>query len=396
MSILINRNPSGRLICLHALTKTLNEKFGRDKFTINDLKYDENASTNIIDFCELLIDNSSIDHHVCPYLNNPLSNARCYLTQSKTDDTQKSKSASDAMNALDGLGFVKRNDDYANLTDSGIMFGNHDFASENWLSIAKKAVLSYGPFVGMLYKISLKNINGQIKIKKSDVHVQFPQTHEQIKSGSTTVQLSTGSESDTNTRTRAIMFSWAVSTGFAIPSNYNCPTNKKQWHVETRDIVEKNRWSYSKYNFYIPQNLFNDKHYVDNPLNYSWLTKSIRSLRERGQESIRRASLNNDARIKNRRFAIVYALAKYSECGAILDFKNLIEKLKTEPDLFIINEDEFMHVMQRETQIAPLCGIPFSYNDKMMTPLTRINIPELCRGAPDIVINKIDDMLEIH
>ena len=79
-----------------------------------------------------------------------------------------------------------------------------------------------------------------------------------------------------------------------------------------------------------------------------------------------------------------------------MDFKNLIEKLKTEPDLFIINEDEFMHVMQRETQIAPLCGIPFSYNDKMMTPLTRINIPELCRGAPDIVINKIDDMLEIH
>jgi len=130
MAVLINRNPSGRLICLHALTRTLDKKFAAEDFTINDLKYDEELSVNITDFCELLTKISSVKDPVCPYLDNPLSKAKCYLTQSKQYDTQKSKSASDAMNALDGLGLVSRGKRNSKLTIEGKSFANNDFSSE--------------------------------------------------------------------------------------------------------------------------------------------------------------------------------------------------------------------------------------------------------------------------
>ena len=47
MAALINRKPSGRLICLHALIQTLNVKFPNSQnFANKDAKYDSNLPNN--------------------------------------------------------------------------------------------------------------------------------------------------------------------------------------------------------------------------------------------------------------------------------------------------------------------------------------------------------------
>jgi len=393
MAVLINRNPSGRLVCLHALMKTLDKKFNDKNFTINDLKYDEELSVNITDYCELLTKISSVNDPVCPYLDNPLSKAKCYLTQSKQYDTQKSKSASDAMNALDGLGFVLRGNNNSKLTSQGKDFVKNEFSSKQWFQLARKAVLGYGPFVGLLYEISKLGKTNPIEVTKSQIALGFPQTKETVRHESKLIPLSMGSQDDTITRTRSVMFSWAITTGFAIPSNYDEPKDPSIWQVDTASFVEQKKWLTSKYKFYIPKDLFNGNHYVSRPLNYSWLTKSIRALRERGQESIRKFSLVYESCVKNRRFAITYALAKCAENKTTLDFNKFVESLRKHSKYFVINNTKFKQVMAAESKIAVLCGIPFDYQKGIMTPLTKINLKELSKGAPLEVIQKVNDVI---
>ena len=395
MAVLINRNPNGRLICLHALVKTLDSKFGKNKsFTINDLKYDQTSNTNITDFCELLIKPASISHEVCPYLDNPLSKAKCYLTQSIQHDTQKSKSASDAMNALDGLGFVKRGITNAKLTKLGIDFAKCDFKTKEWLFLARNAVLSYGPFIGLLYEIKKKGNSFPLETSKSEISLGFPQTQENVRYKNKLIVLSTGSQDDTITRTRAVLFSWAVSTGFAIPSTHAFPNDQDLWHIETRDYVEQEKWLAAKYKFFIPDNLFDGTHYVDRPLNYTWMTKSTKALRERGQEIIRESSLFHEPRVKNRRFALVYALAKCATNDSELDFTKLITNMKSEKELFVIDDKKFELVMAAESKIATICGIPFNIKNGKMKPLTKINIDVLKLGASSDLVKKVDSIID--
>lgn len=391
MAALINRNPNGRMICLHALTKTLNSKFGQsDEFSINDLKYDENSHMNITDFCEILVKPSSVKQKVCPYLDNPLSKAKCYLTQSIQHDTQKSKSASDAMNALDGLGFVRRGKEKAKLTKTGITFANTDFKSPNWLTLAKEAVLGYGPFIGLLFEIKQKSMKRVIEISKSQISLAYPQTREKISYEGKLIELSTGSQDDTITRTRAVLFSWAVSTGFAIPKNMQKPSDENVWHIHTRDYVEQEKWHSSAYTFFIPNNLFNGKHFVNRPLNYTWMTKSTKALRERGQDLIRKASLEYESTIKNRRFAIVYSLAYAAHMDKRISFIKLLSFLKNEKTLFVINPSDFENVMINESKIAAVCGIPFFAETNILKPLTKINMDILKEGAPVELIQKLE------
>lgn len=393
MTVLINRNPTGRLICIHALVKCLQNKFPVDSFTINDLKYDANSFQNITDVCELMKTMQSTNELVCPYLNNPLSKAKCYLTQSVQHDTQKSKSASDAMNALDGLGFVTEDKNNRRLTEQGKSFAKTDFSSSKWIELARTAVLRYGPFVGLLYNIFKLGNTNPIEIKKSDINLGFPNPNETIRKDSRLIELSMGSQGDTITRTRSVLFSWAVSTGFAVPSNQDIPKDMDTWQISTRDFVEQKKWTSSKYKFIIPKNLFDGTHYVSRPLDYSWLTKNIRSLRERGQETIRNLSLLYESRVQNRRFAIVYALAKCADAGAKLDFNKFVDGLWQEPDFFVINSTNFNQIMSIESKIAILCGIPFDYKDGIMLPLTRININELSKGVPHDIYEKVNGIV---
>lgn len=54
MAYLINRNPCGRIICLHALLKYLYNKFKEESFTLTDMKFDKDSKFNIHGTCKLL------------------------------------------------------------------------------------------------------------------------------------------------------------------------------------------------------------------------------------------------------------------------------------------------------------------------------------------------------
>src|SRR3989338_9336890 len=205
MSYLINRNPSGRLICLHALLTYLYKRFENNSFTLNDLKYDALSKHNIHQTCTLLKKLPSIPFKTCPYLENHLSKAKCYLTQSKQEDKQKSKSASDAFNALEGLGFIKRSSVGGNITALGKEFALIPFDSTKSLEIIKNALLNYGPFVGFLNEIIKTGGN---YVSRSQIQLGYPLTNEKIKTGTSTIILSTGSTKDTITRTRSVLFIW--------------------------------------------------------------------------------------------------------------------------------------------------------------------------------------------
>ena len=84
------------------------------------------------------------------------------------------------------------------------------------------------------------------------------------------------------------------------------------------------------------------------------------------------------------------------EKNLIID-KNLAEKfteyMKKYPDLFVVDENEFEVVMEKELEIANICGIPFTREGKILTPITKIDIEVLKVGAPDSLITTLNEVI---
>lgn len=395
MVALVNRNPTGRLICIHALVKYLYSIFASSTFTLSDMKYDSERNDNILNNCESLVKLPSIPYKVCPFLDNPLSDAKCYLTQSKLLDTQKSKSVSDVSNALEGLGLIFRSGNRFHLTTTGIKFAKTDYFSKEWLILIRKCVVGYGPFIGLLYLASINsNQKNPRRIIKSEIKLGYPKTEEYIRIDKNLITLSTGSQKDTITRTRAVLFSWAVSSGFAYPLKITKPPEKDIWQIQTLGFVREKTWNSHMYHFDIPEELFCGNHIVNKPLNYRWMTKSTKALRERGQENIRKISLRYERIIKNRRFCIVFALAKCSDLGKNLNFNNLINVMRRYPSLFVIEEIDFHNIMLEELSIAFVTGIPYTLtSENLLKPLTKLNMNALTEGAPNEIVETVNTII---
>ncbi len=388
MSYLINRNPSGRLICLHALSGYLANRFSGTKFKLNDLKYDSQCPHNIHQTCKLLIKLPAVNFSVCPYLDNPLSQAKCYLTQSLQEDKQKSKSASDAFNALEGLGLINRDGKLGFLTVDGLEFVKNEYFNASTLKVIRKAVLRYGPFWSLLFLCS-KNKDQNNTIKREDVRIGYPETRETLARNGRTVVLSTGSQDDTITRTRSVLFAWAVTAGFLLPIGLETPKDMSSWHVELLPFIKSEKWTVHNYEVIIEESLLNSKPYVERPLGYNAMTKSTKALRERNQEEQRGATLELEEVIKNRRFAICYLLALASEQDSGVNFDKLVMELAAFEPHFVIDRQNFADVMRSELSIAFTTGIPFYEKNRVLIPMTRLNIDELASGAPEEVIKTL-------
>jgi hypothetical protein len=122
------------------------------------------------------------------------------------------------------------------------------------------------------------------------------------------------------------------------------------------------------------------------------MTKSTKALRERHQEDIRDLSLKYENIIKNRRFAIVYLLAKCSDDNKKMDITKLSLLLKTAPELFIISMTNFEATLYIETGIAAVAGIPFTHINNVLSPLTKVNIEKLTSGAPKKILDFLDEI----
>ena len=388
MTAIINRTPTGRLISLHSELRYLKTRYGTSKFELKGLKYDEEAKVNPLMFFPLAVNNPSIGIYD-PYLNNPLSPAKFHLTQSIQYDTQKSKSASECLNALEALGWIERFNNLSNLTEKGLAIAAYPYEDKNLFKLMRESVLGYGVFVGFLYKCYLNlDINGFII--KNSVEIGYKDTHEFIHFDGRNIPISTGSQKDTIVRTRSTLFAWAISTGFALPANHNIPTNRSKWHVDTLKEITSKHWGWSKMKMFIDDSLFDGSHFVERPLSYRWMTKSTKALREHGQQNIRNISLQEENKVKNRRYAIVYCLALCSRENIGLNYDKFIDQLLKYPDLFVVSNNEFKPVMQIEKDIAVVSGIPFVEKGNILKPLTKISIENLTKDAPLEVIKIID------
>lgn len=380
MAHLINRNTSGRMPCIHGICKYIIAEFGNKSFTIMDLKYDPTKKYNIHDFSPCAVKLNGSSYITCRYLNNPLSRAMCGLVQSVDYDPQKSKSASDIMNALDGLGLVDRDGRFAVLTELGERFAATDIQDPEWQKICKTAVLNYGPFVGMLYYAATVANNRAFSRKQLDI-LGYPRSQEIITIDGQNVLLSSGSESDTITRTRAVLLSFGISSGL-ITSDL------------ATDIYEysmSNDWNANS--FKISSDVKLEKILVKKPLSYTNLTKNTRSLRERGQSIVRGATVGHESIIRNRRLAIVYLLNEASKANKKVNYGKLCILIKKYPEVFIIDSPQVDSVMASELTIAFIAGIPYTITEGVVTPLTMVDESVLLRNAPDETIETIQKIL---
>ena len=357
--------------CLHGICEYIRMQFGDKPFTIEDLKYDENKKYNIHDFSPCAKNMGESSFMTCRYLRNPASLDKCALVQSVKVDGQKSKSASDIMNALNGLGFVKRTDGTAIMTDLGRRFALSKRQSPEWQAIVKRAVMMYGPFVGMLYTAIIKaDSEGNFARRDIDT-LGYPNSVDSVVVGGRSVLLSSGSQDDTITRTRSALLSWGVSAGIItspyIEDAYTYAMSAR-WNVNSF-VVNKSEFMASK-----PM--------VQNPLSYINLAKNTKSLRERGQEEVRGVTMQFEPIIKNRRLAVVYLLNKASHSNKQVDYKALCSLMKSYPETFVINESQYDAVMASELKVAFIAGLPYTINDNIVKPLSTLNEKTLLEDTP--------------
>lgn len=386
MAHLLNRNPAARIECLHALIKFIYNKFGSyNSFTMSSIKFNR-YDDNIHNYCTLLID-SPLGTKYCPYKENPLDDAGCSLTNGVNDDTTKSKEVSNTINALHALGFVERNGRNIKITAKGIKFSKTNYGTPEMQEIIKMAVLNYGPIIGVLKQICDTVYSNNI-FSTNDITVGYPNTSEIVKFKNYNVSLSSGSQGDSNTRTRSCLFAWLTTAGFIRPVELPALQDNEQAHYSYRDFINR---SHRGNNQYIlvekPSFAEGQGSFITNmPLNYSNLTKLTAALRENNQAIVREATMQYESRINNRRFAILFFLnqAFYSKKLLLLD--NLLTFFHLHYDLFIVSDVDLKEVITSELEIAYMAGIPYDiYTENGLAyikPITGLNISELSNGAP--------------
>ena len=88
MAYLINRKAPSRIECLHSLLKFLYQNFNFASFTLEDCMFSRDED-NIHSYCSLIEDTEF--GYKCPFKESPLSDAGCYITNGKEEDTTKKK-----------------------------------------------------------------------------------------------------------------------------------------------------------------------------------------------------------------------------------------------------------------------------------------------------------------
>ena len=386
MAYLINRNPPGRIQCLHALCKLIENKYKINvPFRMSDIKFDSDE-LNIHSFCDLLIENKAVGLKYCRYKENPLNASGCSLTNGVKDDTTKSKEISNTVNSLHALGFINRIGNSITLTASGADFAKTLYNSDEMLCIIRNSVLKYGLFVGVLFQISRL---GKTIFDTNEINVGYPKANEKFLFKGNIVTVSSGSTDDSNTRTKSCILAWATTAGFIYPIQLLSSIDKINPHISSSEYILQNSHNLRKYKVIeIPSTLFNGTFITERPLDYKNLTKNVGSLRENNQRDIRELTMKFESKIQNRRFAILYFLNNAFMNNTNLNLTKIVNFMLLHEDFFVIERVNFYHTMCEEIKIAFISGIPFTIqNDVELHPHTGININELALNAPTSLLN---------
>ncbi len=385
MSALINRVPIGRIVSLHAELEYLYWKFKNGSFTLQQMKFDPSSKKTQLDFFPLAVNNPKYGRYngkYDPYLDNPLDRAGFHLTQGVERDSQKSKAASVCFDALEGLGWITRLDNgQGKITDIGRKIASLDYLDKKLLPLFRDSVLNYGPIVGFLFECINSSKNNEFR--RSDIVIGYVNTGETLRVDGHPIPLSVGSQDDSITRTRSTLAAWAMTVGFIWPVDEKLPIDPSIWHVEALRLIKEKTWSWSKFRILVPKDFFTKNTIsVSHPLGYRWMTKSTKALRERGQATIRNATLKMEERVKNRRFAIVYSIALAASRKQKMDFNLLIQEMKKYPEIFVVDASLFNRVMELELKTAIASGAIFLREGENIIPLTNCDLAHISTGAP--------------
>lgn len=388
MAFLINRTAAARIECLHALAQLIVEKFGINgrTFNLKDVKFDR-GTVNIHRYCTLLNEDELIGKY-CRFKENPLDNAGCSITNGIQSDTTKSKEVSNTINAMHALGFVERVGRKVRITSLGVRFAKTEYGTADMQAIIKKAVLNYGPVVGVMYGLS--GYNPGDKFNVSEINVGYPSPIEFVEYNGSLVELSVGSTQDSNTRTKSCILAWLTQGGYIKPVHFK-PTDSPFPHIAYRDYINSEHRMWQMYEIVE----FPNTEITDKPLNYDNLTKMNFCLRENGQSVVREATMYYETKIKNRRFAILFLLNLAFQNDTAVALNDIINVLKEDKDKFIVSEDDLVETISAEIEIAFMAGIPYVkryMNGKLyLQPTKGLNLEELKVGAPQDVINFLNN-----
>lgn len=351
-------------------------------FNLKDVKFDR-YNINIYQYCTLLKEDELVGKY-CRFKENPLDDAGCSITNGILSDTTKSKEVSNTINAMHALGFVERVGRKVRITSFGIRFAKTKYGTADMQAIIKKAVLNYGPIVGVMYGLS--NYNPGDTFNVSEINVGYPSPTELVEYNGSIVELSAGSTRDSNTRTKSCILAWLTQGGYIKPIHFT-PSDSPYPHIAYRDYINSEHRMGQVYEIVE----FPNTDMTDRPLNYNNLTKMNFCLRENGQSDVREATMYYETKIKNRRFAILFLLNLAFQNNTSVAFNDIIDVLKGDKSLFVISEENMEETISTEIEIAFMAGIPFIrrfMNGKLyLQPTKGLNLKELESGAPQEVIN---------
>lgn len=386
--MLLNRKYGSRLECLYYILKSVYEKFGtRNEFALKDFKYNSEDDKNVHTYCKRL---KTIigGRKCCPYLNNPLDTSKCYATQSVDSDSTKSKAVSDIGGSLEALGFITRYGKKYKISELGESWIRSEFESAAWENIALKGVLSYGAVVGFLFKLKDK----PDIFDYSGTYLGYPHTEETAQyidenHQTLTINLSTDSQRDSNTRTVSKIINWCVTVGLIEPQGISSADSPLS-HIRYRDFINSDELTvrrFKKTNTF--KHLFDNKFHVENPLSYSRLHKDVKAMRENGGETLRRITMQHTEKILNRRFVFIFVLNALSENNDNLNFERLITAMKLHKEYFFVEGNDPQQIMESECEISEIAGIPFEMDGFTLIPKTTINEHILTEDAPASIIS---------
>ena len=390
LAYLINRNPAARFQCLHSICKLINKKFDTtSSFRFNEIKFNA-AQINIHSCCDHLTVKKNLGIKHCPY-KPALDKSGCSLTNSIDVDSTKSKEVSNTINSLHGLGLVVRNDrSEVTLTQLGKKFAETDFYSEDMHPIIVKSVLNYGPMIGLLGQILQKSTD---QFDTSELSVGYPVTEEKVTLNGNKITISSGSEQDSNTRTKSSLIAWGISAGFFSPTIL--PTYiAKRAHIESAQYILADKRGQRRFKIIQIPKITNTKFNVKRPLDYNNLTKNSKALRENNQSEVREATMLSTAVIQNRRFAILYLLNNAFLQNKMISLESIVSFLKSNPDLYVLNMSDLNKVVGIEMGIANSAGIILQNSGKFFKPLNGLDLAELSRGAPLALLKDIKSRLK--
>ncbi len=374
---LINRDPPGRLSCLHALLKSLEARFNASEFSGDTAKHQVGGKNNPIDYCTCSKEYTETtalvfgERKYCPFLRSVPSKSYCYLVNSNELDTQKSKAVGLAILALEALGLVNRKLkalkrlDTAKITAEGSMIAKYDFFDSKTQAFYKKQVVNYGPAVGFLHIVGILN---KQEIDHSEVSrcMGRPNNNDRVLlSSRDEVRLNDGDTKDARTRTSGALQAWLTYAGYLSPT----PNFFNDFsHVDKYYCNQENKLGYPRI---FPdknkiQQFFSVKPLVTRPLSYDFYIKGGGTAREHSQRSISGLQLENLAlkefspTVRNRRFLLMLAYAKASSMGKGLNLRVLAKLSNFRNSPFVVNENSHERILvETEADFLIIAGAPF-------------------------------------